>query len=285
MGARSLLLPATAGLLLVGPATSPASAAVLQDSIQLDSADVADARGWIGIRTDTARLPAPGEGILVILVTGIQQGGPAHRGGVLPGDLVVELDGRELVSYEVWHSSVAEVVPGQQLQIRLNRAGSDIETTVVVADQAPPSFRASLRSPQLVDEWSSLLEDLESIVETLPDPLGEVEEPEMVIGRIGSGTRLEPDGSVVLGGAWVRTLSGALGRYFGESSGVLIVDVIPASPARRAGFRPGDVIVAVDGREVTTFPQLRSGLALAELPVSLTVVRHRERLELTYPAR
>ena len=345
MATRSPLLPPLAGLLLVGPTTGSAHAAVLQDSVLQDSAAVADARGWIGIRTDTARLAAPGEGILVILVTGIHQGGPADEGGVLPGDLLVELDGRELVSYEMWHRSVAEMVPGQRLQVTLNRAGSDIETTVVVADEAPASFRVSLlRPPEFEDSWSSLREQIETLVETLPDTIGtlewtspqsrlrgtvrvdsnsvsltlrdtsddisrqrsdgaappaEAEESGVIIRRFGNDTRLGPDfvgrfrydarldpvGSVVLGGAWVRTLSSALGKYFGESSGVLIVDVITGSPARRAGFRPGDVIVAVDGQEVTSFAQFRSGLTLADLPVSLTVVRHRERIELTYPAR
>ena len=102
---------------------------------------------------------------------------------------------------------------------------------------------------------------------------------------LSGAPRAEIVGSVVLGGAQVRTLSGALGRYFGVSSGVLIVDVLANSPARQAGFRPGDVILAVGGRELATLTQLRGELSLAQLPVRVTVIRHGERLDISYPAR
>lgn len=92
-------------------------------------------------------------------------------------------------------------------------------------------------------------------------------------------------GSVVLGGARVRTLSSALGRYFGIEQGVLILEVVTMSPARSAGFRPGDVVVAVAGSEVATLSQLRFQLSVAELPVQVAVVRKGERIELTYPVR
>ena len=110
--------------------------------------------------------------------------------------------------------------------------------------------------------------------------------PRAQSGELTSRTQVVLLSSVVLGGAQVRTLSSALGRsYFGVSSGVLIVDVLASGPARRAGFRPGDVIVAVGGRELETLAQLRIALALADLPVSVSVIRHGERVELTYPVR
>lgn len=99
-------------------------------------------------------------------------------------------------------------------------------------------------------------------------------------------TPFAPTSSVVLGGAQVRTLSGEWGRlYFGVERGLLILDVITLSPARRAGFRPGDVIIAVGGRGLGTLPQLMAALNQAELPVQVTVIRRGERIELTFPVR
>lgn len=92
-------------------------------------------------------------------------------------------------------------------------------------------------------------------------------------------------GSVVLGGARVRTLSGGLGRYFGLEQGVLVLEVVTMSPASSAGFRPGDVVVAVADSEVATLAQLRAQLSVAQLPVQVTVVRRGERVALTYPVR
>ena len=107
-------------------------------------------------------------------------------------------------------------------------------------------------------------------------------------GALPVSATLDPFGamaSVVFGGAEVRTLSPELGRVFGVEQGVLILDVVTMSPARRAGFRPGDVILAVADNEVATLPQLRTYLSLARLPVQVTVVRKGERMELTYPVR
>ena len=123
------------------------------------------------------------------------------------------------------------------------------------------------------------------------DPVAEQLDPLTRIARGGAlpvATPFDPFGAmapVVLGGAEVRTVSRELGRYFGVEQGVVILEVITLSPARRAGFRPGDVIVAVADNEVATLPQLRAYLSAARLPVQVAVVRRGERIELIYPVR
>ena len=383
MRARSLRLPGACWALVLGSAlvTGLPKAVDAQDSLRVGQTGV-----WIGIKTDTARLfvPATGETTLVIRVTGIQRGGPADAGGVLPGDVLVALNGRELVSYDVWLNSLATLGPGQRARLQLNRRGAELETTVIVADQRPSSFSVRLDLPEFDSAWAALLQDFEELIESLPDTLGpglevsasirgtarfrvdsggvsltltdtattldirsadssriepepaRVPEEPVISGRLGSvdiegiagriaveaertlttdssgflrtaadsdlvgqtpssaarATQLSRAGAevvlvsaVVLGGAQVRTLSSALGSYFGVTSGVLIIDVLAGSPARLAGFRPGDVIVAVEGRELATLTQLRNDLVRGELPVRVTVIRHGESVELTYPVR
>ncbi|MCY4571741.1 MAG: PDZ domain-containing protein [Gemmatimonadetes bacterium] len=383
MKVRSPLLPGACWALVLGSAlvTGLPKAVDGQDSLRVGQTGV-----WIGIKTDTARLsvPATGETTLVIRVTGIQRGGPADAGGVLPGDVLVALNGRELVSYDVWLNSLATLGPGQRARLQLNRRGAELETTVIVADQRPRSFPVRLDLPEFDSAWAALLQDFEELIESLPDTLGpglelsasirgtarfrvdsggvsltltdtattldirnaggariepepaRVPEEPVISGRLGSvdiegiagriaveaertlttdssgflrtaadsdlvgqtpssaarATQLSRAGAevvlvsaVVLGGAQVRTLSSALGRYFGVTSGVLILDVLAGSPARLAGFRPGDVIVAVEGRELATLDQLRNHLVRGELPVRVTVIRHGENVELTYPVR
>ena len=91
--------------------------------------------------------------------------------------------------------------------------------------------------------------------------------------------------SVVLGGALVRDLSAELESYFGVGAGVWITDVVPGSPAERSGLRPGDVIVAVGDKEVTTVIEFRVDLADVAMPVELTVIRQRNQVKLSYPGR
>ena len=90
---------------------------------------------------------------------------------------------------------------------------------------------------------------------------------------------------VVLGGAFVRSLTGELGRYFAVESGVLVTAVVNRSPAANAGLRPGDVIVSVGSEQAATVTGLRDVLAEAVFPVELTIIRQGNYLKLSYPSR
>jgi len=92
-------------------------------------------QGWMGIRF---RLGAPGSEIgqglsLVISVTDVYRGGPADRGGVLPGDRVIAMDGRRLAGWDEWIRLTNALRPGQSLRLRLLRNGDVREATVVTA--------------------------------------------------------------------------------------------------------------------------------------------------------
>jgi S1-C subfamily serine protease len=67
-----------------------------------------------------------------------------------------------------------------------------------------------------------------------------------------------------------------------KESGVVVISVEEASPARRIGMREGDVIVSLDGQPVAGVDDLHRLLTDARVGVSstLTVLRHTERLEL-----
>jgi S1-C subfamily serine protease len=66
------------------------------------------------------------------------------------------------------------------------------------------------------------------------------------------------------------------GRHgIGEGFGVVIVDVIEDTPASRAGMRPGDIVVALEGRPVTDTRLLQRLIARAPVDgdVRLTILR------------
>lgn len=81
-------------------------------------------------------------------------------------------------------------------------------------------------------------------------------------------------------GAEFRHLGGNLADYFdGVDDGLLVVRVIPGTPASRLGLREGDVVVEVEGRECRDVHSLRRAVAEAgpDGDVSLTWVRKGER--------
>src|SRR5690606_22016132 len=75
----------------------------------------------------------------------------------------------------------------------------------------------------------------------------------------------------------IQDLSMELARQFGldQTSGVLVAEVMPDSPASKAGLRTGDVIVGIDEKEITNAGQLRNTVAATEpgKEVKLKVIR------------
>jgi S1-C subfamily serine protease len=64
--------------------------------------------------------------------------------------------------------------------------------------------------------------------------------------------------------------------------GVLVAGIEPGSPARRAGLREGDVIVAFSGEPVSGIDELHRHLIanVIGVPSLITVIRHTEKLDL-----
>ena len=67
-----------------------------------------------------------------------------------------------------------------------------------------------------------------------------------------------------------------------QESGVVVLGVTDGSPARKAGLREGDVIIALEGQPVAGVDDLHRLLTDARVGVSssLTVLRRTEKLEM-----
>ena len=69
--------------------------------------------------------------------------------------------------------------------------------------------------------------------------------------------------------------------------GVLVAGMEPGSPASRAGFREGDVIVTFNGETVSSIDELHRQLVakVIGVPLPVTVIRHTEKLDLVVTPR
>ena len=91
-------------------------------------------------------------------------------------------------------------------------------------------------------------------------------------------------GRVVLGISYyeIGNLSTAV-KYGVNTLGLLVGEVTPNSNASRAGIKANDVIVEVDGKQVTTSDDLKSALNKHKVgdKITFTVVRNKEYIELS----
>ncbi|HSQ69097.1 MAG TPA: PDZ domain-containing protein, partial [Steroidobacteraceae bacterium] len=124
----------------------------------------------------------------------------------------------------------------------------------VLADrELPPRLPppAALSQPRLLDEV------IERVRSSYVEPLGEAQlELAAVEGLLAS---LDPHSDFLDASEYQELRAGSTGRYSGvgieveERDGlVVVVSPIEGSPAARAGLRPGDVILAVDGEPLPT---------------------------------
>ena len=68
---------------------------------------------------------------------------------------------------------------------------------------------------------------------------------------------------------------------FGASGGLLVVWVQPATPASRAGLKPGDLIEAINGQQISS---TSAPIALSTTPgakSTFVIVRNKQKLVLT----
>lgn len=100
---------------------------------------------------------------------------------------------------------------------------------------------------------------------------------------------LRPASPYVLGermvaGAEVTALNPDLAEYFGGEEGLLVLQVIPGSPAAEAGFEAGDIVTRLGNRRVQTVDGARMALeSSGQGPIPVTLVRRGRSVLVTLP--
>lgn len=100
-------------------------------------------RGWIGIGTETideARARNAGFDGPIVRITRIAGGSPAQRAGLLPGDLILELEGKAPRDSREVQLRIADTSPGQTISVEVQRGNQRGETKIRV-EEAPQMLR------------------------------------------------------------------------------------------------------------------------------------------------
>ncbi len=79
------------------------------------------------------------------LIGDVMRGGPADKGGLRKGDLVIGLNGRAIPNSRMLRNRVAEVPPGSRIELDVWRRGKKTKLSVVLGAQPPEPPRQALR--------------------------------------------------------------------------------------------------------------------------------------------
>lgn len=105
-------------------------------------------RGWIGVEpqnlskelSESLGLPGNTEGVLL---SGVLEGGPAARGGVKPGDVLITVNGKPIKDVRSLLNQIAQISPGNDAKLTILRKGKEMELTTQTGKRPKPKQQAN----------------------------------------------------------------------------------------------------------------------------------------------
>jgi len=214
---------------------------------------------WLGVTlkdvtAEKARdLKLPGE--YGALVVSVDEDSAAAKAGLQKGDVIVELAGERVRSEAQLRRLIRETPAGRTVSLQVVRDG---QARTLSAKLQPRTGQFYFQTPEIHIPEININPNL------------------MAPFNNRSFAFMFDKPSLGISGD---ELTSQLASYFGvkQGKGVLVSEVVMGSPAAKAGLKAGDVIVAVDGKDVATVAELRKALEIKsgedKRKLNLTVVR------------
>ena len=198
-------------------------------------------RGWLGVHIQTVTdeiadnfglSPARGA-----LVASLNEGSPAKKAGIQPGDIILSFDGKEIKRMRSLPSIVAETPVGKSVPVTVWRKGKEESMSIVLGELPEDQVAAATpRSKEKAPAESKGVTELGMTMTALTDDVRQ---------------RFQLDKDV---------------------NGVLITAVAPNSSAAERGISPGDLILQVQDEKVSTPAQVQARVAKIKKDGGKTVV-------------
>lgn len=100
-------------------------------------------RGWIGVEPqnlskellESLGLSSSTQGVLL---SGVLEGGPAAKGGVKPGDVLITVNGNSTKDVRQLLNQIAQIAPGNDAKLKILRKDKELELTVQTGKRPKP---------------------------------------------------------------------------------------------------------------------------------------------------
>lgn len=190
-------------------------------------------RGWLGVKIqDVSEEIADSVGMtkpMGALILEITKGGPADKAGLMAGDILMQLDGKDIAEMRHLPRMVAETKIGKSVNVTYWRKNAAKTTTITIGEQDDESIAAEM------DKKPGKPSPKEKVSDT-------------IIGL--ALTPLTPQLRQQL-------------RLAESISGLVVTGVASDSAAAARGFGKGDVIVDVNGDAVKTAAEFKAAIESA----------------------
>jgi serine protease Do len=230
----------------VGAASGPGFAIPIDQAVAIipklrDEGEIV--RGWLG--ASSAPREDGGKGAVIGTV---YAGTPADDASLRSGDIVTEIDGNPVDSFETLRAYIAAQSPGHTVLMKVDRDGETLELTAVLDARPAGEDLESLRERR---------RPRRSAPRALPPPPPPKSEGGASGARLGVRARATADG-------------------------LEVVDVEPGSLADGLDLQPGDVVVEVNGARVRDPADVAAALGGSTRRVEVELLRNGSRQRVTF---
>lgn len=201
-------------------------------------------RGWLGLsftEDENGRVE----------VVEVEPQSPANLAGLKEGDVILELEGKEVKSGPMLTSEIRRRKPGASVNLKVERSGKVLEIKAKLGERPVEEDRRELarRFPRLFPETPQL-PGITPEKPGVPD----------LRRKFRDFWRWEKRKYI---GVYLEELNRELSEHFGlkEGVGLLVSGFSDDSPAKKAGLKVGDVIFRVDGKKVERIGELSDIIA------------------------
>jgi S1-C subfamily serine protease len=110
-------------------------------------------RGWIGVEPQDLspelavtfgikNSSKSGEALQGVIITGVLQGAPAAKAGIVPGDIIVSIAGKPVRNVSELLTQVSNIKPGNSEKFGIIRKETPLELTVAAGTRPRPKVQA-----------------------------------------------------------------------------------------------------------------------------------------------
>lgn len=167
------------------------------------------------------------------LVSSVEKDGPASKAGLIPGDVILAVNGHAIERYGELSGSIAAMKPGSDASLQVWRQGKQQAVSVKIAE----------------------LKEQQQTAANIPN---------------GKFNPRQTDQATQLG-LTVRQLEPQEKEQV-QTTGTLVVEEV-TGPAASAGVQPGDIILGINGKRVKTSKELQDAAKSSGKNVALLIQR------------
>lgn len=203
-------------------------------------------------------------------VTRVEDDSPASKAGLKQGDVVLEYQGQRVEGTAQFVRMVRETPAGRQVKLLISRGGATQTLAATVGERKAPRVLIE-RNLEMGPQWHQKMEKLQDELGRMQFKFEMPDLPQPFMSWRSGALGIEAE-----------SVSSQLAEFFGVKQGVLVRSVGKDTPAEKAGIKAGDVIVKVDGAEVSTPSEIAKHIRAPEAKKTfpVTVVRNRQEVTL-----